>query len=84
MNGFRRFKPDISIAGSCSVAISAAFHPPDADEAASVKKLLWGLVKDEGVKELTNEVGNCSFTSLEVTKPVTGKMYAGFKRRKQD
>lgn len=71
------------LAGSCSAAICAACHPPNANEGASAKKLLWGVVKDEGAEQQGDEVGHCSFTSLEVEKPVAGKMYAGYGRRRK-
>ncbi|PLN86264.1 hypothetical protein BDW42DRAFT_158864 [Aspergillus taichungensis] len=38
----RKVKPGMPVVGSCSLAISAACHPPKADESAAVKPLLWG------------------------------------------
>ena len=71
-NGFRRYKPGIPLAGSCSAAISAACHVPEEDVHAAEKPVLWGVVS---VKE--DGVGHCSFTSLETEAPVEGESYAG-------
>ena len=71
-NGFRRYKPGIPLAGSCSAAISAACHLPEEDVHASEKPVLWGVVSmNEG------GVGHCSFTSLNAEAPVEGESYAG-------
>lgn len=75
--GYRRYKPGLPLVGSCSAAISAACHPPCRDKDASVSKLRWGVVKDQGLDGQNDGVGYCSFTSFEVEKPVKGKMYAG-------
>lgn len=72
LNGFRRYKPGIPLAGSCSAAISAACHLPEEDVHASEKPVLWGVVS---IKE--GGVGHCSFTSLEAKAPVEGESYAG-------
>ena len=78
---FRRYKPGMPLAGSCSGAVSAACHPPDTDKGASAKKLMWGVLNQEGPPELGDEVGRCSFTSFEIEKPVIRKIYAGYGRR---
>ena len=72
LNGCRRYKPVMPLAGSCSAAISAACHVSDEDAHASEKSLLWGDVgaKDDGI-------GHCSFTSLTATAPTEGEIYAG-------
>lgn len=71
-NGFRRYKPGIPLAGSCSAAISAACHTPENDVQAVEKAVMWGVVG-------TNKdgIGHCSFTSLEVHMPKKGESYAG-------
>ena len=72
LNGFRRYKPGIPLAGSCSAAISAACHVAEEDVHAAEKPVLWGVVsRKEG------GVGHCSFTSLEAEAPVEGESYAG-------
>ena len=76
----RLYKIEMPLVGSNSVAISAACHPPGADQGASVKRLMWGVIKKEAAAEPGDEVGHCSFTSLKVEKPVAGKMYAGYRR----
>ena len=73
LNGFRRYKPGMPLAGSCSAAISAACHVPEEEDVhASEKPVLWGVVS---VKE--GGVGHCSFTSLKAETPVEGESYAG-------
>ena len=72
LNGFRRYKPGIPLAGSCSAAISAACHLPEENVHASEKPVLWGVVS---MKE--GGVGHCSFTSLKAEAPVEGESYAG-------
>ncbi|KAF5860649.1 hypothetical protein ETB97_001282 [Aspergillus alliaceus] len=39
---FRRFPTNMPVAGSCSLAISAACHPPLDDEDAGLKPVMWG------------------------------------------
>lgn len=69
LHGFKRYKPGIPLAGSCSAAISAACHRPNEDVDAPYKAVMWGAVKSK------NPVGHCCFTSFEVTKPVKGQKY---------
>ncbi|KAL8365470.1 hypothetical protein RB595_004333 [Gaeumannomyces hyphopodioides] len=78
----RRLRSPMPIAGSCSVAISAACHPSTYEEGAWEKPLRWGMQKD-GIQDETIEVhvigggnginnereqvlGHCSFSSREV------------------
>ncbi|KAJ5354961.1 uncharacterized protein N7496_012173 [Penicillium cataractarum] len=69
----RRLKPGMPVVGSCSLAISAACHPPKSDESAAVKPLLWGAVAHEE----NGKPGHCCLTSFEVEKPRKGALYAG-------
>ena len=69
LHGFKRYKPGIPLAGSCSAAISAACHRPNEDVDAAYKPLMWGAVESSG------PIGHCCFTSFEVTKPVKGQKY---------
>lgn len=72
--GFRQFDSEIPLVGNCSAAISAACHPLAEDEEVWKKQLMWGVVDEtEGEKG----VGHCSFSGLEVGRPVEGKLYAG-------
>jgi hypothetical protein len=75
--GFRKLQGKIPLANSNSFAIAAACHPPKEDKDATFKGVMWGEVHTGS----DSEVGHCSFTSMEVTAPVEGKMYAGFWRR---
>lgn len=72
---FRKFRTGMPIAGSCSVAISAACHGLDKDvkegNEAPEEPLMWGVV---GVNR--NGVEHCGFSSGEVEFPQNGKIYA--------
>ncbi|MCJ1428446.1 hypothetical protein MMC29_006356 [Sticta canariensis] len=70
VNGFRKCKEGMPLAGSCSAAISAACHRPKGDLDAAVLPVLWGAVSIEG------RIGHCCFTSFDVSTPVKGKPYA--------
>ncbi|KAF9890173.1 hypothetical protein FE257_006334 [Aspergillus nanangensis] len=70
---FRRFKSGMPVAGSCSLAIAAACHPPtsrvgwpESDDAASLP-LQWGLLVNDGAG-----ARHCAFSSAEVTMPSHG------------
>jgi hypothetical protein len=71
-NGFRKYDDGIPLVGSCSAAISAACHRLSEDSMAHLKPVKWGVV--EGNR---GRVGHCSFSSFEVERPVTGRLYAG-------
>ena len=77
LNGFRQARIGMPLAGSCSAAISAACHPPEADVDASLKRVMWGVVAEESFKYKGESVGHCSFTSIKVEAPTVGKLYAG-------
>lgn len=81
-NGFRKFEPGMPLAGSCSAAISAACHPPEADTFPSTNPIMWGAVEYETSKEDAEPVGHCTLTSLDVETPEKGKLYAGSLRVK--
>jgi hypothetical protein len=73
--GFVPYKQGITLAGNCSMALSAACHPDKGLEngaSAATEKLCWGVV---GVSE--DGVGHCSFSTKEVTSPIQGQVYAG-------
>ena len=76
--GFGKVKCDMPLAGSCSAAISAACHPPEADVNAGLKGLQWGVVKHYRARteSADQDAGHCCFTSLGVTRPIDGKVYA--------
>ncbi|KAM0794745.1 hypothetical protein BDR22DRAFT_826699 [Usnea florida] len=75
--GFRKSRGGMPLAGSCSAAISAACHPPEADVNASLKRVMWGVVAEDSFQYEGESVGHCSFTSSKVEAPVVGKWYAG-------
>lgn len=70
VNGFRKCKEGMPLAGSCSAAISAACHRPKEDLDAAVLPVQWGAVSTDG------RIGHCCFTSFDVSTPVKGKPYA--------
>lgn len=72
---FRKYKPGMPLARSCSAAISAACHRPETDEHASTKPVMWGVVSHEFDEDLGKTLGHCCFTSLEVKPPVEGSLY---------
>lgn len=60
------------MASTCSAAISAACHPPPGDIEAYLLPVEWGEVSWDEV----NQVGHCSFTTLEdVKRPTEGRCY---------
>ena len=79
--GLRPFAAEITTAGSCSAAISAACHAWGAEtEGIVVKKVRWGDV--EIVPNL--RVRHLTFSSEEgVRKPVFGAVYAGTGREEE-
>ncbi|KAH7411965.1 hypothetical protein DE146DRAFT_751110 [Phaeosphaeria sp. MPI-PUGE-AT-0046c] len=78
--GFGRmpYKQGMPLAGSSSMAISAACHPGNIDGAtSSAKKVQWGVVSvDE------DGIGHCSFSTNVVTSPIKGNLYAGTQSRR--
>ena len=75
--GFRKSRGGLPLAGSCSAAISAACHPPEADVNASLKRVMWGVVAEDCFQCMGESFGHCSFTSSTVEAPAVGKYYAG-------
>lgn len=75
--GFKKLASATPVAGSCSVAIAAACHRPKDDKDASVLPLMWGEVEVSNSDEEQREVGHCCFTSMKVTEPTVGRLYAG-------
>ena len=75
--GQRKYNGSIPLAGSCSLAISAACHPPEWDTDAALNPVLWGVIPNSGPGMGGSEVGHCAFTSGEVEALVEGKEYAG-------
>lgn len=73
--GYIPYKSGMPLAGSCSLAISAACHPEKDTEDDSVslseQKLQWGVVSTSN-----DGIGHCAFTSKEVGPLVEGRMYA--------
>ncbi|KAL4909356.1 hypothetical protein BDW74DRAFT_146431 [Aspergillus multicolor] len=75
----RRFQSMLPLAGSCSLAISAACHPGADEDAATAacREVSWGetVVLPEGMQTVDG-VGHCSFTSREISVPLRERRYA--------
>ncbi|KAJ4993561.1 hypothetical protein SVAN01_01109 [Stagonosporopsis vannaccii] len=73
--GYIPYTPGMPLAGSCSLAISAACHPEkhagSDDGVLSKQKLQWGVVST-GV----DGVGHCAFSCEEVGPLLKGRTYA--------
>ena len=80
---FRRYRPGIPLVRSCSAAISAACHRPDADEQASLRPVMWGVVGYEFNEDLLMPIGRCSFTSYDIEAPIKGKLYGSWESKWQ-
>lgn len=72
-----KYPAGMPLAGSCSVAISAACHAPRMDQDASLRPVQWGACTHSGWISYRQEtVGHCSFSSLPVELPISGRLYA--------
>ncbi|CAN9441333.1 unnamed protein product [Alternaria alternata] len=73
--GYIPYKRGMPLAGTCSLAISAACHPTEqveGDENIAEKMLQWGVVSIGD-----DEIGHCAFSADEVGAVVKGKLYGG-------
>jgi hypothetical protein len=72
--GYVPYVRGMTLAGSSSMAISAACHPAcqrgEDGESIAEKKLQWGVVST-GV----DGIGRCAFSARKVTAPVKGELY---------
>ncbi|KAK5697818.1 hypothetical protein LTR17_023785 [Elasticomyces elasticus] len=75
--GCRKFASSMPVAGSCSVALAAACHPPEHDEDAAFLPVRWGELVDVSGED--DEIRHCSFTSEEVQAMTPGRLYAGLR-----
>ncbi|KAH9878106.1 hypothetical protein J1614_003323 [Plenodomus biglobosus] len=68
--GYVPYRGGMPVAGSCSMAISAACHVEEDGPNAAAEKLQWGVVSvgEDGV-------GHCAFSTNEVRAPVEGAIY---------
>ncbi|PWY67945.1 hypothetical protein BO70DRAFT_374505 [Aspergillus heteromorphus CBS 117.55] len=71
--GARRFRAPMPLAAHCSVALSAACHPPADDLDAGRRAVMWGEVTGED--ERIEGYSHCTFTSHEVTRPSETRFY---------
>jgi hypothetical protein len=79
--GYIPYTRGMPIAGSCSMAISAACQSVEQHESGgnkiSEEKLQWGVVSIG-----SHEVGHCAFSKNEVEPLVKGRLYAGVARQR--
>lgn len=68
----RKIKVGIPVAAHCSLAISAACHPPPDEVKPHLKPVQWGVVRNR----FGGEVDHCTYSSECVTAPEPGKRYA--------
>lgn len=67
-----KMQQKMPIAGSCSLVISAACHPPDDDKEPHVGKVRWGVV----TQQFEEGYDHCCITSTKgLERPVVGKIY---------
>jgi hypothetical protein len=84
----RRYPTGMPLAGSNSIFIAAACHPPEDDTSASTLPVQWGVVGKSKSTDLStsrqsqqqeqfeeDSVEHCSFTSFDVTAPIAGQRY---------
>jgi len=69
--GLRMRETKMPVVLSCSLAISAACHPPLDDVDAHLAEVQWGVTGNEVVKGF----GHCALSSRHVTEPEEGKKY---------
>lgn len=72
LTGSRKYRTGMPLAGSCSAVISAACHRLSNDPDVALLPVMWGAVesKDE------DTISHCCFSSLEVSPPIEGEVYA--------
>jgi hypothetical protein len=72
--GYIPYKTGMPLAGSSSLAISAAYHPEEnsgtGEDALSRQELQWGVVRTS-----LDGVGHCAFSSKEVGPLLDGRVY---------
>ena len=72
----RHLTPGMPVLGTCSLAISAACHPPRGDEDAGLKKLMYGVVgKSEDDDAGQSGPEHVTFTSFDVEPLQRLKLY---------
>lgn len=69
--GMRKMVMHAPVVASCSLAISAACHPPPEEKDVHLTKLQWGEVEE--ISE--DGVARCALSSREVKPPTKGKIY---------
>lgn len=80
----RKYPSDCAmpLTSTCSAAISAACHRPEADKEAHLLPVQWGVA---GRDDQDNDVYFCSFTtSRDVAAPEMGSSYLGIASASED
>ncbi|KAF4543024.1 uncharacterized protein LTHEOB_7278 [Lasiodiplodia theobromae] len=71
--GMQKLKPGMPLAGSCSVAISAACHVPDGT--SELEPLMWGVIPKHP-DDAHSGVEHCAFANERLERPLPGRLYA--------
>lgn len=69
--GCRYMQTRAPLVASCSLAISAACHPPVDEKDTHLAKVKWGAVK----QATEGSLGHCSLAAGKVSEPEVGKTY---------
>ena len=69
--GLQKRQVRVPVVASCSLAISAACHPPPGDINAHLAKVRWGVTENEVVTSFRH----CSLSLKAVTEPEEGRTY---------
>lgn len=74
--GWRKLPSGIPLAGSCSLAISAACHSPEGT--SELLPVMWGAIPDMTIEyaEDGTRVGHCAFSNGPIESPIEGNLYA--------
>lgn len=73
------FKMAIPHVRTSSAVLSAACHPPEGDEDAALKKVIWGVVCGRDLDAERDGEKRCCITSWEFKPPIDGKWYQWMK-----
>lgn len=71
--GIQKLKPSMPLAGSCSIAISAACHVPDGT--SELEPLMWGVIPKHP-DDAHSGVEHCASANEHLERPLSGRPYA--------
>ena len=79
-----RLPPGMPMLGTCSLAISAACHPPEGDDMAEHELLMYGVIdmdEEESDQEEEKRPKRVTFTSWNVTSLKKGQTYSAIYKK---